>query len=334
MKNTVPNYTVRTISVTRRFSTCRLRLLLAIGLCLCATQGARGVLVSTKSGEEIRGFLIRQNDKEVIVDEVRADGTKARRRIDRTEIALVVVTVSAADLEILQHDQPANYRDLAEELAVKRKDPDAHHAALRLYLIAAFLDPERLGRSSLLGMVSLARNPAEERRFRAMLFLLDPDADRGLLKEPDRFRPSDREEINIQNRLLAALRALRRGSKSEALRISQHPDVKQHLKRYDDILEHHELVTACTPGTNRRKLTPVILQKVIKLELAILFPASPSPAASKEKSSDNSWSHLFKRTSPSPTLPLRLESLTEFDPRKSHFRNGAWIRPRKVNTAP
>ncbi|MEE3370476.1 MAG: hypothetical protein VX346_14145 [Planctomycetota bacterium] len=334
MKYSVSNNTIPTTSATRPSSTCWRQLLLAIGLCLCVTQGARGVLVSTKSGEEIRGFLIRQDDNQVIVDEIHADGTKARRRIDRTEIALIVVTVSAADLATLKHDEPTNYRDLAEELAVKRKDPDAHHAALRLYLIAAFLDPERLGRSSLLGMVSLARNPAEERRFRAMLFLLDPDADRALLKEPDRFRASDREQVEIQNRLLAALRALRRGSKSDALRIAQRPDVKQHLQRYEDILEHHELVTACTPGTNRRKLNPLILQKVIKLELAILFPTSPNPAVSKEKSTGKSWSHLFKRTSPGPTLPLRLESLTEFDPRKSLFRNGAWIRPRKANAAP
>ena len=334
MKHSVLDNTVRTASAARLFSPCWRQLLLAIALCLCVTQAARGVLISTKSGEELRGFLIRQDDNQVILDEVRSDGTKARRRLERSEIALIVVTVSADDLATLQHDEPASYRDLAEELAVKRKDPDAHHAALRLYLIAAFLEPETLGRSSLLGMVSLARNPAEERRFRAMLFLLDPDADPAILKEPDRFRPSDREQIDIQNRLLAALRALRRGSKSEALRIAQRPEVKQHLQRYVDILEHHELVTACTPGTNRRKLTPLILQKVIKLELAILFPASSSPAASKVKSAGNSWSHLFKRTAPSPTLPLRLESLTEFDPRKSQFRNGAWIRPRNVNTAP
>ena len=334
MKHPVLDNTARTTAGVRLLSTCWLRVLLTIALCLCVTHAAQGVLISTKSGEEIRGFLIRQDDNQVILDEVRSDGTKARRRLERSEIALIVVTVSAADFATLQHDEPASYRDLAEELAVKRKDPDAHHAALRLYLIAAFLEPETLGRSSLLGMVSLARNPAEERRFRAMLFLLAPDADRAILKAPDRLRPSDREQIDIQNRLLAALRALRRGSKSEALRIAQRPEVKQHLQRYTDILEHHELVTACTPGTNRRKLTPLTLQKVIKLELAILFPVSPGPATFKVKSAGNSWSNLFKRTSPSPTLPLRLESLTEFDPRKSQFRNGAWIRPRNVNTAP
>ena len=334
MKYSVSTNTILTTSATRPSSTYWRQLLLAIGLCLCATQGARGVLVSTKSGEEIRGFLIRQDDNQVVIDEVRADGTKVRRSIARTEITLLVITVSTAELENLQHDQPSDYRDLAEELAVKRKDPDAHRTALRLYLTAAFLDPQRLGRSSLLGMVSLARNPDEERRFRAMLFLLDPDADRAILKEPDRFRPTDREQIEVQNRLLAALRALRRGSKSEALRIAQRPEVKHHLLRFDDILEHHELITACTPGANRRKLTPLMLHKLIKLELAILFPVSSSPADSKKKSTRNTWSGLFRRTSPDPTLPLRLESLTEFDPRKSHFRSGAWIRPRKANTAP
>jgi len=46
-----------------------------------------------------------------------------------------------------------------------------------LYLIAAYRNPQELGRSSLLGMTALARTPAEERRFRAMTYLLGDDHD-------------------------------------------------------------------------------------------------------------------------------------------------------------
>ena len=303
------------------------KLALAGCLCMITTQVASGVLISTKGGEEVRGFLIRQDDATVVIDEVRADGTTMRRTIARTEIALLVVTVAAAELAGLRHERPTDYRDLAEELAVKRKDPEAHRTALRLYLTAAFLDPERLGRSSLLGMVSLARNPHEERRFRAMLFLIDPESDRAVLREPDRFRPADSNAAEVHNRLLAAVRALRHGRKSEALRIAQRADVKQHLKRYRDILEHHELITACTPGIQRRKLTPLMLQKLIKLELAIISPVTSKLESDEEKERRASWSSLFRRMAPEPLRPLRLESLTEFDPSKSRFRSGAWIRP-------
>ena len=49
--------------------------------------------------------------------------------------------------------------------------------ALRLFLIAAHLDPQKLGPSSLLGMSLLASTPAEVRKYRAMAFLLDPKGD-------------------------------------------------------------------------------------------------------------------------------------------------------------
>ena len=91
-------------------------------LFLLDNQVASGVLISTRDGAEVRGFLIRQDDTTVVIDEVRPDGTTERRTIARTEIALIVATVSAADLAGLRDDQPADYRDLAEELVVKRKD--------------------------------------------------------------------------------------------------------------------------------------------------------------------------------------------------------------------
>ena len=90
--------------------------------------------------------------------------------------------MSEERLAELVRSNPDAYREYAEELAEKRKDPDAQQTSIRLFQMAAVLDPQRLGRSCLLGMVPLARDAAEQRRFRAMAYLLDPDHDPALLQ--------------------------------------------------------------------------------------------------------------------------------------------------------
>jgi hypothetical protein len=50
--------------------------------------------------------------------------------------------------------------------------------------------------------------------------------------------------------------------------------------------------------------------------------------ADKKKSADNkSWSAVLQRRRLNPVLPLSLETITEFDPRKCHYRDGSWVVP-------
>jgi len=48
----------------------------------------------------------------------------------------------------------------------------------------------------------------------------------------------------------------------------------------------------------------------------------------KKGAGDKSWSSVLKRRQVDPVLPLSLETITEFDPSKCHYRGGSWVVPR------
>src|SRR5205085_4813507 len=104
----------------------------------------------------------------------------------------------------------------AEELRARRRDPEARDMALRLYLISASLDREHLGRAGLLGMISLARSPDEERKFRAALHLIDP---RAPLAVHAAAAPAG--DTAAPQELLRALRLLRTGKGTTARALAE-----------------------------------------------------------------------------------------------------------------
>ena len=262
------------------------------------------------------GYLVRHDANVVVFREVLPNGTTRMRELPHAQVDDLVISVSPERLESLAPDKPEAYRDYAEELAEKRKDPDARDTSLRLYLIAAYLDPERLGRSCLLGMAALARSPAEERRFRAMAFLLDPNHDRSLLKPG---APGGRGAVvdaQAREALLKALRAFRRGDRRIAMLQAKRPVVKNALDAFSDVLAYDEFTD---PKKNHSE---GVLRKVLTLELLLGQPGEPVRAL--PKASPDRWSRIVERDGTAPVPSLTLESLTEFDPRQCIFRNGRW----------
>ncbi len=294
-------------------------LLLPLVALLFATQAAPvwAVIVFEKGKDQpIVGYLERQDENRVIIRELLPDGRTQLRDIARSEIDDILIAVSNERLELLDPSKPAAYRDYAEELAEKRKDPDARATGLRLYLIAAYLDSEKLGRSSLLGMVGLARTPIEERRFRAMAYLLDPNHDRSLLqKSSERAAVVDDEGQDV---LLKAIRAFRRGERRTAMVLASRQVVQKAFARFSDVLTHEEFTTV------GKDVPPDILRKMLTLELML----SGREAVARDKSSDDvvPWSRIIRREGTAPVPSLTLETLTEFDPRECFFRNGKWVR--------
>ncbi len=285
------------------------------------------IVLPAGGGKPIKGRLVRMSPEVIVLRVRRPDGSWHERTIDRSGVEDVLVTVSKDRLASLGADRPKDYRDYAEELAEKREDPDARAAAIRLYLIAAYLDPDRLGRSCLLGMTGLARDAEEERKFRAMVYLLDPEHDRRSLRPAaDRAldRPSDDPEA--RDALLKTLRTLRLGRRREALHLAKRPDVTRQLASLADIMTHDELVRAAE-GTGK-SLSPAMLRKVLTLELALLkdpaAPIEPAPA----KGELPRWSQTIGGGAATPLPSLTLETLVgEFDPRKCHYRDGKWVEP-------
>ncbi len=129
--------------------------LLLLLLCLPARPAAAVILYLKDQDQPIRGYYVRENEHAVVLLELLPNGSTAERSVPRTQIDDMIRSVSEERLAALRPENPDAYREYAEELAEKRKDPDAQLTGLRLYQMAAVLEPQRLGRSCLLGMVPL-----------------------------------------------------------------------------------------------------------------------------------------------------------------------------------
>lgn len=223
--------------------------ILASLVMLFAVQPALAVIVFLKGQDDpIRGYLVRENEHVIVIDQLMPDNSVQERTISRSDIDDMIKTVSSERLESLQPDDPDKYREYAEELAEKSKDPDARGAAIRLFLIAAHLAPDRLGRSCLLGMVPLARNDLEERRFRAMAYLLDPTHDASVLTMTVRTSaPRSDADPRQANFMLKALRLLRQGKRREALNQAGYIKMKERLPELTDTITYDEFEKACSP---------------------------------------------------------------------------------------
>ncbi|HJN08754.1 MAG TPA: hypothetical protein QF564_08675 [Pirellulaceae bacterium] len=293
--------------------------------CLLAvwTAPCLGVIILEKdSAEAIKGFLVSQNDQRVIVDELLPNGETRQRVVPRSTIDVMIISVVPDRLAALQPDQPQSYRDYADELSEKREDPEARNAAIRLYLLAAHLDPKGQGRSSLLSMAGLARSPNEERKFRAMVYLLDPAHDRGELKPPSlTASPEIKLTRSQRSMMLTAIRALRNDNRREALNFSARPLFQEIFNRYSSILTLDEFSAAA--AQRDEQIPASLLRKLISMELLVL----DLPLKNRPSTGDVRWSTILMTGQDTPVTPLSLETITEFDPNENVFKNNRWSVP-------
>ncbi len=301
---------------------------LVLGLALwLGTSPTWAVIIHLKDRDEpIRGYLVRESDSAVIVAEVRPDGTTVERAVWRSEIRELSRFVSEAQLAALRPDHPAAYRAYADDLSAMREDPDAHVTALRLYQIAAHLDPARLGRSCVLGMIPLARSEAEERRFRAMAYLLDPAHDVAILQrgvaESGRSSGVDPEQAQAW---LEPLRALRQGHPHRALALARRYKLRERLPLLGDSITYDEFEQACGGDDDSHSISRSLLERIVRLE--IQWAAGPEDAedgADARRAARLPWSRLWQLGDVAPAPSLTLETLTEFDPRQACYRHGRW----------
>jgi hypothetical protein len=219
-------------------------LILAILLAAGIANPAHAVIVYLKGDSQpIRGYLVEKSPERVVIMQLLTDGTKQRQEWRTSEIEDLLITLSPERLAALDPAQPQLYRNYAEELVEKRIDPEALDASLRLFLIAAHLDPEHHGRGSLLGMIGLARSETERRRFRAMLFLLDND--RNALVSTDAVAGAGRVTPQAREQLLQAIRLLRQNKKREALELAEKSNLRASLRQLTELISYEEFTEAC-----------------------------------------------------------------------------------------
>ena len=281
-----------------------------------------GVIVFKKNQDEpIRGFLINENAASIEVHEPLPNGDVRKHILPRVSIDDVIRAVEPERLAALKPEAPEGYRSYAEDLAVKTEDPEARAMAIRLYLIAAHLKPDELGRSCLLGMAGLARTPEEERAFRAMSFSLDPDHDASLLKAP-KIAASDFAVIKEADRqaLRSALQLLRAGKLSEARRHFSRPPVQAAATYYSHVISESEYQEAIRAAG---RLPPGLLRKFLTLEITL---STTVPTEAGDKTSEFApWSQIIARGDTKPVISQTLTTLTEFDPRLTIYRDGKWV---------
>jgi len=158
--------------------------LACFALSLCARVALAVVVLPKGASAPVMGYLLRHDERIVVVRQPLADGKSRELRFSPREIDELIITVSPERLEVLDPARSAAYLEYAEELAEKRRDPEARDAAIRLYAICAARGDDRLRHSALLGLIALARSPEEERRFRAAAYLFDAEHDESVLVAP------------------------------------------------------------------------------------------------------------------------------------------------------
>jgi hypothetical protein len=227
-------------------------------------------------------------------------------------------TVSAERLAALDPARPGEYRDYAEELLARRHDPVARETAMRLYVIAAWLDRANLGRPALLGLIALARSPQEEEKFRAALYLIDPRTRIESVRKANQ-AASNQQDTAAARELLRALRLLRTGKGPTARTLIEKPAVGKLLESYSRILTRAEFNAA----SGQTVLSPRDLRQVLTLELEMEALVDPT-SADATKPTSLTWSRELQAGG-AAVPSFDLETLTEFDPRLSIYRNGKWV---------
>jgi len=303
------------------------RLLFAGGLLFVGANrfGHAAVVLPKDSGEPVYGYLLKNEAERVVIRENLPGGGTREREFSREEIDELILTVDPARLAQLRPDNPQGYLEYAEDLAEKRRDPEARDTAVRLYLIAAWLAPEQHGRGALLGMTALSRSAEEQRAFRALAFTFDNYRDISLLREESvvgtRARSTDKD-VSASDGLLECVRQLRRGNRSQARRQAERKEIKAEFPRLHGLFTYEEFLAACLDPSPPEQL----VRSLVQAELNLMPAVGVLAAESAPRGQSTAW--LPAVVASSPPLPvLSLERVTEFDPRECVFVAGKWLDP-------
>jgi len=291
---------------------------LVAALAAIAAPRAASAVVVLKQGVEtpLMGHLVRADERTVVIRQELPGGKSRDVTISRSEIDDLVETVSRERLAELDPDKSAAYLEYAEELAEKRRDPEARDTARRLLTIAAHRGNAAQQHSSLLILADLARTTDERRRIKALLYLTDPRHDPSTLDQS--ISVGATSDSSAQAELLSALRLIRQGQGAAAKIILDKKPVQDELARADATFTLAEL----TALTGERTITDAQLSRLLRAELALESVGSP-----KASSNQSAWSRTASSLELAPVLPLTFDHLTEYDPKECLYRNGKWQRP-------
>jgi hypothetical protein len=292
-------------------------------LVACQASLKAAVVLRKGSTTPIMGYIVRSDDTTVVLREPLPQGAPRDHTFSREEIDELLITVSPERLAALDPAEPKLYREYAEELSEKQRDPEARDAARRLFAIAAFHSTGADRKSAVLGLAALAQREEEQRKLRAAAYLYDPAHSKTLLAPPAEAKLAEtKADPGTLAGVLAALRTLRHGRPSEAKAALEAPAARQALAALESIITPAELPAALKESV----LSDASLRKVLLAEMAL--ERTLGEATSKSSATaPASWSQALQAGGPAPLPSLEIDRLTEFDPRETVYQDGKWTKP-------
>jgi hypothetical protein len=308
-----------------------LTLLLPWACLLLGARPASAILIDT-GGKRVGGFLVSEDKKakRLTVRIVLPDGEEKIQVFDLAKIT-VRHKVDLDRLEKLSKENPSAYVKYAEELADKKTDPEAIEVAVRLFLIAAYLEPAKLGRDCVLRMSDLAADETHARKFLAMAYMLDAKHDPALLKFDGRkLAPSALPDAKAARAALSffrkALQQFREGKFKEAQANANVAGVAVCFKNAPGRIDQKSFVQACKDAALDKSVAENHLDFVLRAEIWALertLADGPSPP----RKIGGGWFGALNNRDLRPLPTWNLETITEHDPRNCVFRKGNWTLP-------
>ena len=297
-------------------------LIVCIGCGLFSTCHADVIFLT--SGKPIYGRVISQTEERVEFDQRIPASTRYRRRsLSGEEIVAIVITVRTSRLEKLHPDRPGLYREQAEELSPQRQDPEARELAIRLFLLGAKYGDRTLKRSCLIGLIPLARNTREEKRFRALARVTLGDSRQWLEPVPMANREISDETRKHRRDLQIALQALRQGNRQQGAATINQPWARETMKPFGSICTWFELKSWAAEPELKTEWLARVLELEIRLGRSEDVPHDPSGAPA---SVEADWATL-SAIPVGNIRPVNLDNASEFKLAESVFRDGYWVSP-------
>jgi hypothetical protein len=299
-------------------------IMVTVALMLAGSQTAGGVTIVLKGSDKpIYGFIVKEEPTQILIRQVTSSGFRVVS-VQRKDIEFINNPHDIDRLVALSPDQPEAYRRYAEELVEQKVDPEARELSTRLFLLAAYWDGERLGRSCLLGLADLAFTVEQKERCRALAYLLDPGHDRSLLQDVVE-RPSSLAPDSNQTALRTLLEALERGRMRQAQGIAKRSNPAVLLASYQQFLTTEELELAlATPESG--EFSKVLRTRLLRLRYEVLARDLGSRKRLGGRPTRKWHIGLLNPENQEPVRALTLEAITPYDPRQCLYRDGKWVR--------
>lgn len=276
----------------------------------------RGVLVLFTLGACVE--VGAASTREAVGRSVQDDrGSPAPSESERAPVIRRAADRYASRLGALVPTQPADYFDLAEEIADGARSDADLRLARDLFARAGALRPESYLRSACLAIAALPGiDELEQTRLRLAAMLLDTRSG-GIDDAPVPGLAEVSPEVAMA--FSEAMSLLRRGLGVRSKRLLDQPEVAAVLEAHRGAIDVDRIRSDAQAyrGSARPTSPPAELARILRVEVGLLAPAS------------RPWSSDLLVTDDRPLVeadPGRLEELLGVDPSQVYWRDGGWRR--------